>query len=328
DASGAVITYEGIQRDGTDYSSTVAPTKTGSYKVTVFKETDEWDYLGTSELFEITPADISKATVTLASALTYNGKTQEQGVSKVMVGKDVVLEAEYTVSDNSALDAGEYTMRLIAKDTGNYIGEAKKTFTIARKQITPVVTIDKDTFDYTGSEIKPVVTVMEGDTPLPAKDYTVVYADNKEPGTGKVTVKEAADGNYTFADITKTFTIKGEEKLTPTPTTVEKAQNPMTVKGKTVKLKPKAAKKKAKIKGKTAITVKNAKGKVTYKLVSVTNKKFKKCFKLSAKTGQITLKKKLKAGTYKLKIKVTAAGNETYEKAEKTVTVKVKVSKK
>ncbi len=74
------------------------------------------------------------------------------------------------------------------------------------------------------------------------------------------------------------------------------------------------------------MTVTKAQGKVTYKLsIAKKNKKnFKKYFKV-AKNGKITVKKGLKKGTYKVKIKVTAAGNSKYNKATKTITIKVKV---
>ena len=105
-----------------------------------------------------------------------------------------------------------------------------------------------------------------------------------------------------------------------------KANNPLSVKGKTVKLKrKKLARKKQTIKAKKAFIIKNAVGTVSYKLVKVKKAKYKRFFKINRKTGKITVKKKLKKGTYKLKIKVSAAGNAKYNPGSKTVTVKVKV---
>lgn len=75
------------------------------------------------------------------------------------------------------------------------------------------------------------------------------------------------------------------------------------------------------------MTVKKAKGKVTYKLTKKgTNKKIWKYLKISKK-GVITVKKwkKAKKGTYKINVSVTADGNNSYKKASKTVTVKIKV---
>ena len=84
-----------------------------------------------------------------------------------------------------------------------------------------------------------------------------------------------------------------------------------------------------KVKGSKAFKLSKAgQGEASYKLLSVKGKKagkLKKMFKVDAKTGKITVKKGLKKGTYKLKISVSAAGNDSYEKADKTVKVTVRV---
>ena len=108
----------------------------------------------------------------------------------------------------------------------------------------------------------------------------------------------------------------------------DKKANPMTVKGKTVKIRYlKLSKKTQYIKRTKAIKLSKAKGKVTYKLVSVTKKKFKKYFKVNVKNGKVTVRKGLPAGTYKVKVKVTAAGNKDYKKLSKTIKVTIKVTK-
>ena len=90
----------------------------------------------------------------------------------------------------------------------------------------------------------------------------------------------------------------------------------MTAKGatKTVKL-AKVKKAKQTI---AAVTVKNAEGKVTYKKASGK-------FAVNTKNGKITVPKGTKKGTYKIKVKVTAAGNDSYNKLTKTVTATIKV---
>ena len=94
--------------------------------------------------------------------------------------------------------------------------------------------------------------------------------------------------------------------------------------GKTAKIKYKKLKKKKQTVtiGKM-MTVSDAQGKVTYKIVSVNKKK--SSFKINATTGTVTVKKKLKKGTYTLKVSVTAAGNDNYMPATKTVSFKIKV---
>ena len=103
------------------------------------------------------------------------------------------------------------------------------------------------------------------------------------------------------------------------------SENTLVAKGgKTAKVKYKKLKKKARTVARAkVITISNAEGKVTYKLLSVNKKK--KSFKVNAANGVITVKKKLKKGKYTLKVKVTAAGNENFNAASKTVTFKIKV---
>ncbi|SKA64672.1 Listeria/Bacterioides repeat-containing protein [Eubacterium uniforme] len=104
-------------------------------------------------------------------------------------------------------------------------------------------------------------------------------------------------------------------------TTVVKSANTLKVKAKSVTVKYKELKKKAQtITKKKAFKITDAKGKVTFKKV-LGNKKIS----INKKTGKITLKKGLKKKTYKIKILVTAAGDDKFESASKTVTVKIKV---
>ena len=107
-----------------------------------------------------------------------------------------------------------------------------------------------------------------------------------------------------------------------TTKTSEKLANPMTVKGKTVRLKPAALKKKAQsVKLSKALVVQDAEGKVSYKL-AVVDKSTKK-FTLTA--SKLTVKKGTPKGTYKLTVKVTAAGNSTYKAATKTTKITVTI---
>ncbi len=102
---------------------------------------------------------------------------------------------------------------------------------------------------------------------------------------------------------------------------VIKLNNPMTVKGKTAKLKASKLKKKSRtVKLSKALTIKNSKGKLTYAKVSG-NKKIT----INKATGKIKVKKGLKKGTYKVKVKVTAAGNADYKAGAQTKVFKIRV---
>ncbi len=166
-------------------------------------------------------------------------------------------------------------------------------------------------YDKKAHTPEPVV-VLDEKTLAAETEYTIQYSDNTKAGTATVTI--TGTGDYT-GTVTKTFVI-------------EKAENPLTVKGKTATVKYTALKKKAQTvtAAKAYSVTKKGEGKVTYKLAGVTKSKFKKYFAVSTKTGKITVKKGLKKGTYKVKVKVKAAGNANYKASkEKTVTVTVKV---
>ena len=175
------------------------------------------------------------------------------------------------------------------------------------------ISLSKTSFTYNGKVQVPTLKVLrKGKALVKGTDYTVTWsnASSKNVGAYKVTIKGI--GNYAGTAVLSYQ--------------ITKAANPLTVKGKTCKVKVNTLKKKAVlIKRTKALTVTKAKGKVTYKLVSVKKAKFKKYFKVNTGTGKIRAKRGLKKGTYKLKISVKAAGNKNYEELEKTVTIKIKV---
>lgn len=145
---------------------------------------------------------------------------------------------------------------------------------------------------YTGKSIKMTsLKVKYGSKTLKnGKDYTVSYSNNKNAGKAKITVK--FKGLYK-GTVTKTFTIK-------------KASQSISVKTSLTKKKKDKA---------FSIGAKLSKGngKLTYKSSNT------KIAKVSSK-GKVTLTGK--TGT--VKITVTAASSNNYNKAAKTVTIKVK----
>ena len=168
-------------------------------------------------------------------------------------------------------------------------------------------------YTYTGWEISPAVTVrdVEGKELTQGTDYEISYEDNVNAGTASILV--TGKGDYTGTAV-KTFTIS-------------KADNTLSVSGKTATLKSKKLKrKKQSLSVSKIMTVSNVgQGTLSYRLVSVKKAKFKKYFKIDAKTGKVTVKKKLKKGTYTLTVNVTASGDTNHNAGSKTVTVKVKV---
>ena len=157
---------------------------------------------------------------------------------------------------------------------------------------------------YTGKPIVQDLTVKVSGTVLEeGRDYEIEYSANQKVGRAVILIrgKDGYSGSVTCG-----FQIT-------------KAANPVTAKGKTVKIKyKKLSGKNQTVTAKKALTIRKAQGSVTYKKKSGAKK-----ITIHKKTGVITVKQGLKKGSYLLKVGITAAGNSNYKK--KTVTAEVKI---
>ncbi len=203
------VSVTGAQINAGSHTATASLTGTdsGNYALPEDKKTRS---------FTISKASISSATVTLGATLTYTGSEQSQSVSKVELSGRTINSSDYTVTNNSGRNAGSYTLTVTAKAGSNYTGSVRKTFTIAKKAMTPTVIVT-DSYSYTGSAITPDYTVKNGSTIMAASEYTVSLSDNINAGEGKLTITAAAGGNYSFESVTKNFTI-AKAAITPTVT--------------------------------------------------------------------------------------------------------------
>ena len=71
----------------------------------------------------------------------------------------------------------------------------------------PTITLSATSFVYDGQEKKPTVTVEDGNTTIPASEYTVSYSNNVNVGTATVTITDNEGGNYIVSG-TVSFEIK------------------------------------------------------------------------------------------------------------------------
>ena len=102
---------------------------------------------------------------------------------------------------------------------------------------------------------------------------------------------------------------------------VEKLENPITLKGKTLKVKASVLSKKKRTRSvEKAIKITNAKCTLFYQKV-----KGKKRIVIDPNTGTITIKRGLKKGTYRITSDVTASGDDLYKLATKRVTFTLNV---
>ena len=171
------------------------------------------------------------------------------------------------------------------------------------------VVLSKNAFTFNGNVQKPVINTIGGKALIEGTDYTIQWSNPSSKNAATYTVTIIGKGAYT-----------GTTKATYT---INKAANPLKIKGKTVKVKfQKLSKKTQKLKVSKVIKfTKKGQGTLTY-----AKKSGNKKITINKKTGKITIKKGLKKGTYKVKVKVKAKGNANYlASAFKTVTFKIKI---
>jgi len=115
---------------------------------------------------------------------------------------------ELTFSGYDMSKAGKQTVTVTYKVySRTYTTTYEITVNGEEEMVVSEVTLDKDSYTYTGKAITPVVTVVDADgKKLESSDYSVVYSNNKNVGTAKVTI--TFQGDYAEnEEVVKTFTI-------------------------------------------------------------------------------------------------------------------------
>ncbi|MCR5542478.1 MAG: dockerin [Ruminococcus sp.] len=135
----------------------------------------------------------------------YEGSAVQPKINVYSGGKHLTEGTDYTVSYQNNNSVG--TARLTIKGKGYFSGTKTVDFQIVRgepMQLTKLdITVKTDGHVYTGDAIEPKVTIKDGSYNLQKdKDYTVQYSNNKNIGTGKVTITGKGDyqgsKSYTF----------------------------------------------------------------------------------------------------------------------------------
>ena len=139
------------------------------------------------------------------------------GEAQLPVIKDgettLVKETDYTISSTGdCIDAGSYSV--VIDGMGNYNSSITKTFTIGAKTVTnPTIILSTTSYEFDGTAKEPTVTmVKDGNTVIPATEYSVNYEDNNKTGTATVVITDKDGGNYT---------VSGTAQFEITPPTVD-----------------------------------------------------------------------------------------------------------
>mgnify|MGYP000176186345 CR=1 FL=1 len=166
----------------------------GDYMITFMQEegaNPNYDIEFVSGKLTIWPKDIGNAEIVLGPALIANGKKQTQTLESVIVrnNKGEDMEVTYTITGNTAVNAGGYIMTITG--TGNFTGTKEQSFAIAPGAGQPVET------DINGNPVlgagKIAMQVIPG-TDAPAVDMGSSKAEIIELLTqnGCLTVQELA----------------------------------------------------------------------------------------------------------------------------------------
>ncbi len=148
-----------------------------------------WTFSVVGGKLTVNPKTITGAEVTLAESMTYTGE-QQTATPVIKVG-DVVLDADdYTVTGNTATNAGKYTMTI--EGTGNYTGSVKFDWIMAKANV--IVTVVSDTITYgadtpavklrySDEKAEGILSSVKWSAPeklAPAGTYTAAFSFNKE----------------------------------------------------------------------------------------------------------------------------------------------------
>ena len=150
--------------------------------------------------FTINKAPLSSITVDKTS-FTYNYRAQGPEITSIKAtggNGDIGLlgfDAYYTVTDNLQVSAGEYTLRVEAKEGTNFTGYVDKAFTIKSKSLKSddiYITVKKE---VSGNTVTYVPTLKDGSVTLVEdKDYTYTVDT-----TNGIILTFTGKGNYSSA---------------------------------------------------------------------------------------------------------------------------------
>ena len=148
--------------------------------------------------------------------LVYSGNAQDL----VTAGSTSDGEMQYSLDGTNygtafpqGIDAKEYTVYYKVVDNlgQNLVDPASFKVTIAAKTVSsPTITLSETNYTYDGQAKEPTVTVKDGETTIPASEYTVSYSNNTNVGTATATIADKEGGNYTVSG-SATFEIKAKD---------------------------------------------------------------------------------------------------------------------
>lgn len=187
-----------------------APKNAGTYwiGVSAAEGTGSAAVAEVTKKFTISPRNISEVTVASIADQEYTGSSIKPTLTVTYNGAPLTSDTDYTVEYTSNLNVGTATATIKAKTGGNFTGKKAEPFKIKAKAISPVVTVT-GSYEYTGDPITPTykVEITSGGMELPTNQYDAEVSNNTNAGNGNIKITAKANGNYSFSEVNKTFTI-------------------------------------------------------------------------------------------------------------------------
>ena len=201
-----------------DYTlSREAGEKAGEYTITVTAgDNPNYEVSTVNGIFTIERADI---TVTADNKSKVYGNADPELTATVtgLKRNDDETVIDYTLSRTVGEKAGTYDITAVGDSVqDNYnVQYESGLFTITEKiETAPDIKVAVGDYTYDGLEKLPEVSVYDGDTLIPADEYTVSYSDNTGAGTATITITDKEGGNYTVNGET-TFIINKADQDAP-----------------------------------------------------------------------------------------------------------------
>ena len=144
-----------------------------------------------------------------AQSYTYNGTAQAFSITGTSFTDFDVSYIQDGQTVTAPTNAGSYDVNIKRAEDATYKAldvTLRGGLIINPKPVTATISAISDK-NYTGSEIVPAVKAYDGETEIPADEYTVDYSDNTNAGTATVTLTDKTGGNYVVSGST-TFEIQ------------------------------------------------------------------------------------------------------------------------
>jgi len=197
----AVINITDNTRNGEWHVKYISVTDMVSNGKYIYRDSEEGQFLNNAAF----TVEHLLGTLTLSKYFyIYDGEPKIPTATVTNGKGDTLTEGEdYTVAYFNNINVG--TGKVTITGIGQYSGTASRNFFIKSATIGEV-TLSQETYIYDGNPKTPTVTVKNliGETLAEGEDYNLVYADNTNVGTAKVTVN--GTGNYS-GTVIKNFVI-------------------------------------------------------------------------------------------------------------------------